>query len=56
MLALRPGVLFILDSLRMTGVAAMRCRNLLNEVLQAEHLKDPNFKIPIITIHDPMPG
>jgi hypothetical protein len=53
-LARRPDVLSVFDALRLIGVAAMRCKNVFNETLQAEHLKDSNFKIPIIKIHDPM--
>jgi hypothetical protein len=55
-LALRPGVISSFESLGLTGVAAMRCKNVFNEAIRAEHLKDSRFKIPIITIHDPMPS
>jgi Ran GTPase-activating protein (RanGAP) involved in mRNA processing and transport len=53
-LARRTDVLSVFDVLRLIVVAEIRCRNVFNETLQAEHLKDSNFKIPIITIHEPM--
>jgi hypothetical protein len=52
-LPLRPGKLGIFDPLRLSGVAGKRCLEVFNKALQAEHLKDPNFSIPAITIHDP---
>jgi hypothetical protein len=53
-LARRTGVLSVFDVLRLRVVAEIRYRNVFNETLQAEHLMDSNFKIPIITIHEPI--